>query len=409
MNILFITIAWPEKGKRNLYTDLINKFVQEGHTVNVVTNRPRKDGKSGSFDLEDGIQVLRIKTGNIAKTNPLEKSLSLMLLGRQFKQGIDKHLGAQKIDLILFNTPPITLSHLLKSLKEKYDCPLYLLLKDIWPYGFADMGLIKKNGWIYNYFRKHEIRLYKLATVIGCMSPKGVDFVLEKNPYLDPQKVEVCPNSIQVKDGEAVIDIGIRNKFGIPHDATVFIFSGNLGLGHGLDFLNEAILQLKDYEKAFFLIGGAGTYFDRMKDFFEKHNLSNALLYSYLPDDEYRALIGTCDVGLVLLDHKYSYPQFPSRLLSYLENKMAVLCAVTDETDIGNVVKENEVGLSTTHGDVDAFKAAVRAMCENKTRTKHMGMNGFELLKQQYDVSNSYQIIMNHFNQKALSLNAKSA
>ena len=127
------------------------------------------------------------------------------------------------------------------------------------------------------------------------------------------------------------------------------------------------------------------------------------MLYSYLPDDEYRDLIATCDVGLILLDHKYSYPQFPSRLLSYLENKMAVLCAVTEETDIGEIIEKSGSGLNTMHGDVDAFKAAVRRISENKPHTKLMGANGFNLLKDRYNVERSSQIIMKHFNEYALN------
>ncbi|PAU94028.1 glycosyltransferase WbuB [Aliifodinibius salipaludis] len=399
MNILFITIAWPEKGQSNIYSDLIHKFIEEGHNVCVITNRPRRNKKSAGYTIEKGVKVLRIKTGNIAKTHPIEKSLSLLLLGWQFRRGIKKHFGNESFDLILFNTPPITLSRLMKDLKEEYNCALYLLLKDIWPYGFADMGLIKKHGWIYNYFRKHERRLYKAADVIGCMSPKGVDFILNQHPYLEAGKLEVCPNSISL-NGNGIkknSSISIREKYGIPNDATVFLFSGNLGLGHGLDYLSETILKMKDYKKAFFMIGGAGTYYSKLKKVFDKENPPNALLYSYLPEEEYKALITTCDVGLILLDSKYTYPQFPSRLLSYLENKMAVLCAVNGETDIGEIVEEYEAGITTIHGDYKSFRSAIERLCEDKQVVKKMGQQAWQLLNEKYEVTHSYQTIVKHF------------
>lgn len=399
MNVLFVTISWPEEGKRNLYSDLMDKFIQEGHNVYVVSNRPRRNDKDASFAEENGIHVLRVKTGNITKTNPIEKSISLFLLGWQLKWGINKYLDDKEFDLLLFNTPPITLAGLLGYLKKKFNSPLYLLLKDIWPYGFADMGLIKRGGWIYNYFRRKEKKLYQLSDVIGCMSPKGVDFILDKHPYLDRNKVEVCPNSITVDENRTngISDNSIRDKFGIPEDATVFIFSGNLGIGHGLDFLMESILKLKDYKEAFFLIGGAGTYYSKLEKVFAKENLPNAHLYSYLPADEYEKLIGTCDVGLILLDQKYTYPQFPSRLLSYLENKMAVLCAVNKETDIGEIVEQHNVGLNTLHGDFEQFKQSVIRLCKNRQTVKKMGAQGFELLKNKFSVEQSYKTIMKHF------------
>lgn len=397
VNLLFVTIAWPESGKRNLYTDLIHQFRDEGHQVTVVASRPRRNKLPSSFKEEEGVSVLRIKTGNISKTNPLEKSISLFLLNLQFKRGINKYLKGKSFDLILFNTPPITLSGLLKTLKHKYQCPLYVLLKDIWPYGFSDFGLIKKGGWVYNYFRRHEKKLYNLADFIGCMSPKGVKFLLEKHPELDSEKVEVCPNSIKVNGIQQTKNHSIREKFDIPKEATVFIFSGNLGLGHGLDFISDAILELRNYNKAFFLIGGAGTYFSKMKQVFDKENPPNAMLYSYLPEKDYEELISTCEVGLILLDNIYTYPQFPSRLLSYLENRMAVLCAVNKETDIGVIVEENGAGINTLHGDMTEFIDAVKILSEDTSSTKQMGENGYMLLKDKYTVQKSYSAIIKHF------------
>jgi len=401
MNILFVTIAWPDKGKKNLYTDLMHTFRDNGHSVHILASQPKRSGKSTSYEQEDGMDVLRVKTGNVSKTGPLEKSLSLLLLGWQFKAGVRKYLNDKNFDLILFNTPPVTLSGFLKYLKKKFNCPLYLLLKDMWPYGFADNGLIKENGVIYKYFKKHEKRLFEISDNIGCMSPAGVEFVLDQYPEMSVGKVEVCPNSIKIEREQLISDrknsLQVRTKYGIPEDATVFIFSGNLGLGHGLDFLTDAILELRNYEKAFFLIGGAGTHFAKVKLVLELEKPANAMIYSYMPQDDYNELIATCDVGLILLSNRYSYPQFPSRLLSYLESKMAVLCAVNEGTDIGEIIEESGAGLNTLHGDMEGFTRSVRYLSENPERATRMGKKGYDLLREKYDVQHSCQKILNHF------------
>lgn len=401
MNILFVTVAWPGKGKKNLYTDLMHTFKDHGHSVYVLASQPKRTGEPTAYEKENGIYVLRVRTGNISKTGPLEKSLSLLLLGWQFKLGVRKYLIEKNFDLIVFNTPPVTLSGFLKYLKKSFNCPIYLLLKDMWPYGFVDNGLINENGIIYNYFKKHEERLYEISDNIGCMSPAGVDFVLNKYPEMNPGKVEVCPNSIKIESEQQnrvrKSSLQVRNKYGIPMDATVFIFSGNLGLGHGLDFLTDAIFELRDYEKAFFLIGGAGTHFSKVKANLDKEKPANAMIYSYLPQDDYNELIATCDVGLILLSNKYSYPQFPSRLLSYLESKMAVLCSVNEETDIGEIVEESGAGLNTLHGDLKEFTRCVRSLSENSETVISMGNKGYGLLREKYDVQFSYQKILSHF------------
>jgi glycosyltransferase involved in cell wall biosynthesis len=404
MNILFVTIAWPDEGRRNLYSDLMDEFIDNGHQVAVLCSRERSLGKQDSFKNENGIDVIRVKTGNIKKSKVLEKAFSLMTLGIHFKRGVRKYLSDKKFDLIIFNTPPITLSGFIKNIKSKYDAPLYLLLKDMWPYGFADFGVIKKGGLAYNYLLSHENKLFALSDHIGCMSPKGVEFVLTNYPDLNHKIIEVCPNSMKIKmkpeqNSKDSSENRIKTKYGIPDDATVFIFSGNLGLGHGLDFLVDSIVKLKNYQKAFFLIGGAGTHFARIKKRIDQEELTNAYMYSYLPDEDFKNLMSICDVGLILLDSKYSYPQFPSRLLGYLNDRLAVLCAVNRETDMGDIVEKYGAGLSVLHGEIDEFINAVKKLSEDTAMVKKMGENGFKLLEDQYSVDRSYEVIMNHYNQ----------
>lgn len=395
MKILFITISWPETGGNNLYTDLINELKCKGHLVTVLASRPQRTGKSTACDIENDVKILRVSTGNITKTKPVEKILSLILLNYQFKKAIKKYLNDSEFDLLLFNTPPITLVGLLEYLKNKYNCFFYLLLKDLWPYGFSDNNIIKKNGIIYKYFKMQEKRLYELADSIGCMSPRGVEFVHKNYPEINQGKLEVCPNAISVHQNNKSFDSkSIKKKFGVPKDAVIFCISGNLGLGHGLKFLVQMIKALHDYKKAFFLISGSGTQFKTVEKFFLNEKPGNARLFKYLPQDEYEQLTSICDVGMIFLDRKYSYPQFPSRILSYLESKMAILCSVNEATDIGIIVEKYGAGLNTLHGDSESFISAVKMLSENPEQTKEMGENAFQLLKNEYDVKKASEIIL---------------
>ena len=397
MNVLFITIAWPAEGNQNLYTDLMHTFRDEGHRVMVACSAQKREDLPTSIQEEEGMEVLRIRTGNLSKTGQIEKSISLLRLNGQFRRAIGKYLSERSFDLILFNTPPITMSPLLNGLKRKFDSPLYLLLKDIWPYGFADLGAMKKGGLAWRYFKHHERRMYNIADYIGCMSPAGVKFIIGQYPGLAAEKVEVCPNSTKLPEKKMEPNQAIRQKYGIPAGAAVFLFSGNLGKGHGLGFLTDAIERLNAYEKAFFLIGGAGTHFESIKVAFNKSKPKNALLYSYLPKEDFEQLLGICDVGLILLDSCYTYPQFPSRLLAYMKSEMAILCAVNRETDIGDIVEEAGAGAQVLHGDSQAFIKWVKELAEKREVTNQMGQKSLQLLKDRYTVEHSYNVIMRHF------------
>jgi len=397
MNVLFVTIAWPKKGNTNLYTDLLEEFKIRGNNVYVLHGEANDIDKPYHKETGENIEIVRVKTGKITKAGPVRKFISLMTLSRKLDAALKSEYKSVNFDLILFATPPITLSRFLRKIKKRHKAGLYLLLKDIWPYGMVDLGVIKNKGLIWRYFRWHEKRIYRIADHIGCMSPMGVDFVLDKNPDIPDKKVEVCPNAIIIPIAPRAVDKTIREKFNIPQDATVFLFSGNLGQGHGLYFLVRNIISLSDCQKAFFLIGGNGTHFKKLQSALDEARVSNAFIYDYLPQEDFESLIATCDVGLILLDKAYSYPQFPSRLLAYLKNKMAVLCAVNDNTDIGRIVVENDCGLSVNHGDDIEFQKTIKYLSENPEKVHSMGESGWELLKKQYDVRDAYTTIMAHF------------
>ena len=398
MNILFVTIAWPNTGERNLYSDLMNEFANNGHSIYVLY--ADEHVSETSYKVEDNLHVLRVNTSQIRKANKLKKAFSLFTVTNKLKRALENYWSDVNIDLIVGHSPPVTFSSLFKSLKKSCKAPLYYLLKDIWPQGPADLQIISKKGLIYQYFKFKEKQMYKTADYIGCMSQMNVDYLLKRHKFLNHSKVEVCPNSITPRNTElSESRAKVRGKFNIPQDATVFIFSGNLGKAHGLNFYINAIEKLNNYEKAYFLVGGSGLYYNYVVKEIKKRGLKNLGTYSRLPMEDFDNILLASDIGVILLDSRYTVPQFPSRLLAYLEAKKPVFCCVNKDTDIGNIVEKAECGLSTLHGNYDEFIKAVRFFCEeNKNGTMdNMKGNSYQLLLNEYTTASSYNTIMKQF------------
>ena len=156
MNLLFLTIAWPQNpNEHNLYTDLLEYFVEQGHKVVVVCSSESRYGSDTHIAEERGLQVLYVRTGNLTKVSFMRKGISNLLLGRQFKNAIRKYLSGEYFGMILMSTPPITLSGVYADLKKIYNAKTYLLLKDIWPQGIVDVGAIRKNGLLFIKIKKN--------------------------------------------------------------------------------------------------------------------------------------------------------------------------------------------------------------------------------------------------------------
>lgn len=400
MNVLFLTISRIQNiQSRGIYTDLMRKFRDEGHNVYIVTPFERKFKLSTSLKEVDNVHILGVKTLNIQKTNIVEKGIGTIMLESQFVNAIKKYLIGISFDLILYSTPPITFTNVIKTLKSANPSAIsYLLLKDIFPQNAVDLGMFSKNSLFYKYFRKKEITLYKNSDYIGCMSPANVDFVLKHNEFISPDKVEVAPNSIQLIEDSRIIDkVSIRRKYDLPIDKPIFIYGGNLGKPQGVDFLIKCLecnLKRKDL---YFVIIGSGTEYPKIAKWFKQFNPQNAILLNFLHKDEYDLLVEACDVGLIFLDHKFTIPNFPSRLLSYLENKMPILAATDVNTDIGKIAVENGFGYWCESQNIDDFNERICQMVELPERISSMGEKGFIYLKNNYLVEHTYHSILKHF------------
>lgn len=412
MNIIFLTLFHISDIKeRGIYQDLMRKFRDEGHRVYIVTAAERRLGQETSLIESHGVKILNVKTLNVQKTNILEKGIGTLLIERQFKAAIKKYLGDVKFDLITYSTPPITFTNVVKYLKRENPGALsYLQLKDIFPQNAVDIGLMSKKGLkslLYKFFRNKEKALYKVSDYIGCMSPANVEFVLKHNLEIPRERVEVAPNSIELNNNflepgqERSEWVYIRKKYNLPINRPIFIYGGNLGKPQGIDYLTKCLDAVKTRFDCYFVVVGSGTEKDKLDDWYERQiqdeNLAVKVM-SYLPKEDYDMLVKYCDVGLIFLDHRFTIPNYPSRLLSYLENKMPVLCATDVNTDIGKIAEENGYGYWCESVKPEDFTALVDKMLASDM--KAMGENGYEFLKNNYLVEHTYNAIMKHFENK---------
>lgn len=402
MNILFLTLKdFKTIQYSNIYTDLMREFVNNNHKVYIISpTEKRKQQKTYLID-NGNCKILKLQIGNIQKTNIIEKGISTLTLESKFLKGIKDYFSNVKFDLVIYSTPPITLQKAVTYVKKRDNAKSYLLLKDIFPQNAVDLGMIEKNGirgLLYGYFRAKEKKLYQQSDYIGCMSQANVDFVLEHNPEVLPSVIEVCPNSIEPlkiqKDVSKTAEI--KNKYNIPQDKTVFIYGGNLGKPQGIDFLIECLRANKNNNQVYFIIAGSGTEFTKLNNFFKDERIVNAQLFAELPKEDYEVLANSCDVGLIFLDKRFTIPNFPSRLLSYMQASMPVLAATDINTDIGEVIEKGGFGSWCESNDVKKFNNKVIQLCDAELR-KQMGTNARKYLENNYTARHSYEIIMSHF------------
>lgn len=397
MKILFLSLSrFDDINVRGIYSDLMREFIKRGNDVYIASPTERRFGKPTHLIDSPNCHILKIKTLNIQKTNIIEKGIGTLLLESQFDRAIRKYWGNVNFDLILYATPPITFNKVIERVKRRCGCRSYLMLKDIFPQNAVDLGMMKEGSFLHKMFRRKEGRLYQISDKIGCMSPANCEYVIKHNPTVDSAKVELCPNAVEpteIKPLKAEERESVLKKFGISTDKTIFIYGGNLGKPQGIDFLLKVIEANEKRTDSHIVVVGNGTKYPKIQAWFEENNPVNTTLLSALPKADYDRLVIVCNVGLIFLDPRFTIPNFPSRLLSYLENSMPVLLATDVNTDMGGIAEREGFGLWSQSGDLPRFLDNMMNLAKDKNRIKEMGEKGKGYLLDNYTVDKVASII----------------
>ncbi len=323
-----------------------------------------------------------------------------MLLESQFERAIKKYLKSVHFDLILYSTPPITFTNVIKFVKKHSPNAItYLLLKDIFPQNAVDLGMISKRGLkgiLYKYFRGEEKNMYGISDYIGCMSPANVDYLLEHNPEIPKNKVELAPNSYDEPTPQAAINSRdeIRLKYCLPIDVPIFIYGGNMGKPQGIPFFVECMKSVMDRQDCYFVIVGYGTEYHRLESFMQEYKPKAVSLFKRLPKDDYDALANSCDIGMIFLDYRFTIPNYPSRLLPYLMGKKPILAVTDKNCDTGLLAEKNGYGFYVPSNSVNAFVEAVDKILSSDI--KKMGEIGYDFFLNNYTTEHTYAAIMKH-------------
>lgn len=400
MKIAFLTQYYPvSDSTRSLYSDLMDEISSFGHEITVFRSEEERVFGRPEVSSRKNITIVSVPTGRVTKTNIMIKTANILLTEPRYLGAMRMHYAGSIPDMIIVTTPPITFCSAASYYRKKGSM-VYLLLKDIFPQNAVDLGMMKKKGLIYSFFRTKEKTLYKNSDVIGCMSEANKRFLLHHNPFLRKKIIEINPNSIKpssshidTKQGE-----GLLEEYKIPKEKVKIIYGGNIGKPQGVDFLLEVLDKSKEIENVHFVICGSGTEYPRLERFVKTHPDHPVTLIEYLENSKYRSFLSRMDIGLIFLDRRFTIPNFPQRVLDYFDFSLPVLAAIDTNTDLGSMLVSKRCGLWSESGDVGAFIKNLEYLVSNPEIRISMGKNGRALLDSEFSVEKSAQLIIDKIN-----------
>lgn len=392
MNVIMLLMDLPYgDGNSNLYLDLAKEFYINHNNIYIIA--PRSCNQSEGLSIENNINVLRTKT--LKQTNIKNvfiKGFAQVLLPYQFKRAYNKYLKGLSFDLVLMPTPPITLIKLAEYLKTKNKCLYYLILRDIYPQGAADLGLVKFK-FIYDYLKRLEKRTYKCADLIGCMSQGNIDYI-KKHNNIDSNKLVLLPNWQSEENTNEISKEDIRGRFNLQ-DKFIVLFGGTIGYAQKVENIVFLAKHYSYNKNIVFVVIGDGVKKDFLIKSVNELSLTNVIFIDTLPRTQYLSFIKSADIGLITIDERFTVPTIPSKLTSYLALKLPIFAIIDKYTDFGSIIDEAGAGLWSIGGDKESIIRNFDKLYLNKQLRIEMGERGYNYFISKLTSEIAYETMIN--------------
>ncbi len=394
MRILLVVVYYPPNttSAAKMMRDLALEFTRRGHEVFVVTPSDSIDSPT-SLANEQGVTVVRVKC---AKTRSVNKVLRLWRESRLSARIWKRARGlfdSTPCELVVFYSPSIFFGELVRRLKRQWDCPSYLVHRDMFPQWLVETGMIRDGSILHSYLKRKETEQYSAADIIGVEAPGNLAYFKNKLPR--GSRVEVLYNWMGTPS-EAPHNSAWRQSLGLE-GKTVFLFGGNIGPAQDLDNIVRLAFNVRENSDAFFLIVGDGSEVSRLKLEIERLRLNNIKILPAMPQEEYFQCLSEFDVGLVSLDRRLNSSNFTGKAMGYLSYGKPILASVNPGNDLMDLLQSSGAGIACANGeDGDLRDAALLLATQSKIR-EQMGKNARMLADTKFSVRISATQILSHF------------
>jgi glycosyltransferase involved in cell wall biosynthesis len=343
------------------------------------------EGKSfDEFSVENGINIIRVKTFPHHKVNFIIRGISQLTMPYIFLSKIKRYLR-NKIDIVIIYSPPLPLAMVGKMIKKKHGSKIILNIQDIFPQNAVDLGILK-NHLIINFFEIIEKKAYEIADKIVVHSNGNREFLVNLK-HVPDDKVHVLHNWIDTSPYINANGTGsFRRKYGL-NGKFVILFAGIIGPSQGLDVIIKAANKLRGISDICFLFVGDGTEKNKLIRMAEKHALKNVVFKSFVSNEEYPNLLKEVDVGMVCLSSNNKTPVIPGKILGYMASSIPVVAFLNRESDMHLLIKEAECGYSAISDDYKKVADVIIKIHNEKDKLKQYGENGFKYASTHFEKS----------------------
>jgi glycosyltransferase involved in cell wall biosynthesis len=391
MNIWLITVgeSMPVGNNRVWRTAMLAKMLSENNKVIRWTSTFDHQQKKYLYNENIKIKVNdNLSRFFLHSKIPYYKNVSFSRIKNHREVALNFEKESQKEikpDLIYCSFPTIELAFSAVKFGEKYNIPVIVDVRDLWPDIFLDLlpNLLKPFGRVFlrDYLNKTKY-IFKNASGITGVSKKYLDFGLKYAEREVTNKDGVFPlgydDSVKVElnteELEELSNLKINtNKINVW-------FVGSFGKTYDLSPVIKAARKIENKHSAVnFIFTGDGENMNKWVK--EANGLENVIFTGWAGKKEIQYLSANSNIGLMA--YAKGAPQgLPNKVFEYMASGLPILSSLQTETK--DLLRDEQIGVTYQAENSESFIKELEKLIINLNKLEEMGVRSRKVFENNF-------------------------
>jgi len=338
--------------------DLAEHLAQAGYDVEVLASQARYgDGSAAApaRELLDGVRVQRVATTRFGRRTHLGRVIDYASF---YIAVVAKLLVGRRYDGVVFLTTPPLISLAGRIARVLRGQRYGIWSMDLHPEAEIAAGMVSERSL-----------LGRLLTWLDATAYRNADFVVDLGAHMRERirrkgVRESRSHTVNIWGGRG--DVGptvgsnpLTRRLGLQQRFVV-MYSGNAGIVHDFGAILQAMCELRDDPRVFFLFVGGGPRRAEVEAFADKERLPNFEYHDYLPRELLRYSLSVADVHLISLRRQFVGVSVPSKLYGAMASARPILFVGPTSCETADAIRDARCGVVIDPGEDDDAAAGRR-------------------------------------------------
>ena len=252
--------------------------------------------------------------------------------------------------------------------------PFVFHVQDLQPDAAFQLGMVNRGSLLMRGLYALEAFAYRTASRVSGIGPGMINAFLRKG--VRPGKVLLFPNGVELPAPDQLPPRGhFRQRMGFSEDEFVVVYSGNLGVKHGIEVVLEAAQALRG-RSVQIVICGDGARRESLSNRAKELNLLNVTFLPLQPEAGYLEMMVDASAYLVTQQPGSGGLFFPSKLLKGLALSKPILVVADDASELTSAAREGAFAIVVDPRRPEELADSIWHLVENPRQCEALGKAG---------------------------------